>query len=136
MSADLEREAREAALLSTPMGTRYDEDLCCYDNDSLRDEFVLGYLAVATLREEEIAQLRTSLMLTEANFDSAIKEIEELRALLREACKILNDAIKTDETFWLEEMRGTNEDLTERIMLMVPPIPVPETKVNASQQGA
>ena len=107
MNTDIEREAREAALLSTPMGTRYDEDLCCYDNDSLRDEFVLGYLAAATLREEEI---------------------EELRALLREACGILNDAIKTDETFWLEEMRGTNEDLTERIMLMVPPIPVPGTK--------
>jgi len=58
MSADLEREAREAALLSTPMGTRYDEDLCCYDNDSLRDEFVLGYLAAATLREKEIEKLR------------------------------------------------------------------------------
>ena len=100
MSADLEREAREAAEAnvteSKPIHKRF-------YSVGWRE----GYLAAATLRE---------------------KEIDELLALLREACGILNDAIKTDEPFWLEEMRGTNEDLTERIMLMVPPIPVPETK--------
>ncbi len=109
MSADLEREAREAAVgryTSVPdwasLGAAKQWEL----QDRER-HFEYGYIAAATLRE---------------------KEIGELRALLREACGILNDAIKTDETFWLEEMRGTNEDLTERIMLMLPPTPVPETK--------
>lgn len=100
MSADLERKVREAAL-------DHGEWLEADHDETNYDAYVAGYLAAATLRE---------------------KEIEELRALLREACGILNDAIKTDETFWLEEMRGTNEDLTERIMLMLPPTPVPETK--------
>ena len=105
MSADLERKVREAAeqALDKKRSLLEWTDNAYLYGDGYRD----GYLAAATLREEEIG---------------------ELRALLREACGILNDAIKTDETFWLEEMRGTNEDLTERIMLMLPPTPVPETK--------
>ena len=107
MSADLELEAREE---SKSFAKRTFESGIAVDMGQIGASergFYFGFKAAATLRE---------------------KEIEELRALLREACGILNDAIKTDETFWLEEMRGTNEDLTERIMLMLPPTPVPETK--------
>lgn len=110
MSADLEREelaevAREVACEKVGQCFTQGTDVMLIARAVKAAKY--AYLAAATLRE---------------------KEIEELRALLREACGILNDAIKTDETFWLEEMRGTNEDLTERIMLMLPPTPVPETK--------
>ena len=58
---DLQQQARDAALLSTPLSTPYAEDQCWYDNDALRDEFVAGFLAAAEPRETELIELRPKL---------------------------------------------------------------------------
>ena len=151
MNTDIEREAREAALLSTPMGTRYDEDLCCYDNDSLRDEFVLGYLAAATLREKEIEKLRA--LLEKLQKDAALyaeyvrrnppvgmrdeteREIATLRARVEELEGMVpkwadaNEAPRLEDLGWLRAYDDKcGDDPRMWLMCMVPPIPVPETK--------
>ena len=68
----LEEEAREAWINDSSVSASDDRVVC----------YRAGYLAAATARDKENAQLRTSLMLTGANFDSAVKEIEELRVKL------------------------------------------------------
>lgn len=69
---DLEREAREAYGNFPKYPTS--------DQVVSMDGFVSGYLAAAEPREKRIAELRTSLMLIGANFDSAVKRIAELEA--------------------------------------------------------
>ena len=81
---DLEREAREAAERWYPpgagrLGGKLYAGKPAKEGFRERSSFQHGYIAAATARDKENAQLRTSFMLTGANFDSAVKEIEELR---------------------------------------------------------
>ena len=120
MSADLEREAREAAEGLVPnKGYGYKAV-----RDAVREDgFVMGYKVAATLREKEIATLRA--------------RVAELTAVLRTyltdcGCGIPKPSDCGEIIKWINSDRQNINDCCmgcrDAAHLMAPPIPVPETK--------
>ena len=134
MSADLERKVREAAeqALDKKRSLLEWTDNAYLYGDGYRD----GYLAAATLREEEIEELRAEVL----RLTRTTPKVEEMRARVAELEGMVPKLVTNKEfeeyagRWWLVATFGHYGDL----LLIVPmnqPIPVPETKVNASQQG-
>lgn len=153
MSADLEREAREAAVgryTSVPdwasLGAAKQWEL----QDRER-HFEYGYIAAATLREKEIGELRA--LLEKLQKDAALyaeyvrrnppvgmrdeteREIATLRARVEELEGMVpkwadaNEAPRLEDLGWLRAYDDKcGDDPRMWLMCMVPPIPVPETK--------
>lgn len=134
---DLQQQAREAALLSTPLSTPYAEDQCWYDNDALRDEFVAGFLAAAEPRETELIELRPKLADRNKRLAAAFEkhdvlcaEIDTLSARVAELEGMVPrwvpvaQKIALDIQGWLPIDDQKCGD-SERQWLMVPPIPLP-----------
>ena len=136
MSADLEREelaevAREVACEKVGQCFTQGTDVMLIARAVKAAKY--AYLAAATLREEEIEGQRHF-------FNLATEEIATLRARVEELEGMVPKWVPKGEgkIAPLVEMgwQGVCDSPDEWQRLMVPPIPVPETKVNASQQGA
>ena len=144
MSADLEREAREAAVgryTSVPdwasLGAAKQWEL----QDRER-HFEYGYIAAATLREKEIAYLsdaRSRELQVLVKYLRQIKErdaeIATLRARVEELEGMVpkwadaNEAPRLEDLGWLRAYDDKcGDDPRMWLMCMAPPIPVPETK--------
>ena len=139
MSADLERKVREAAeqALDKKRSLLEWTDNAYLYGDGYRD----GYLAAATLREKEIAakdfEIERISKLLVATVTDADKEIATLRArvaelegmvpkwvlaITRGECgRLLDLGWRSMRSVW-----SVQNDCS--MLLMVPPIPVPETK--------